>query len=208
VTASPERRWPTAAWQSRITGSRDEALSAIAQILFWMALIGVPVGLVLQARRHRAHGELPDAGASSGVASDNVASDTLRTRFAPPDGREDANAMVDINSGLAEAIKGVVEDVKGEAKVVVGALTGRDDLFNEGKSSAGQGPSSAQRCKERGRSRVGPYSGQGRREAPEGRATVSSNRTAKARSPLAAGPFAASNTEQPVLQSFRHATDR
>jgi uncharacterized protein YjbJ (UPF0337 family) len=42
--------------------------------------------------------------------------------------------MVDINSGLAEAIKGVVEDVKGKAKVVIGALTGRDNLFNEGKA--------------------------------------------------------------------------
>ena len=42
--------------------------------------------------------------------------------------------MVDINSGLAEAIKGVVEDAKGKAKVVIGALTGRDDLFNEGKA--------------------------------------------------------------------------
>jgi uncharacterized protein YjbJ (UPF0337 family) len=42
--------------------------------------------------------------------------------------------MVDINSGLAEAVKGVVEDVKGKAKVVIGALTGRDNLFNEGKA--------------------------------------------------------------------------
>jgi len=42
--------------------------------------------------------------------------------------------MVDINSGVAEAIKGVVEDVKGKAKVIIGALTGRDDLFNEGKA--------------------------------------------------------------------------
>jgi uncharacterized protein YjbJ (UPF0337 family) len=40
--------------------------------------------------------------------------------------------MVDINSGLAEAVKGVVEDVKGKAKVVIGALTGRD---NEGGRS-------------------------------------------------------------------------
>jgi uncharacterized protein YjbJ (UPF0337 family) len=42
--------------------------------------------------------------------------------------------MVDINGGLAEAVKGVVEDVKGKAKVVIGALTGRDNLFNEGKA--------------------------------------------------------------------------
>src|ERR1700757_138696 len=44
------------------------------------------------------------------------------------------SVMVDINSGLAEAIKGVVEDVKGKAKVIIGALTGRDNLFNEGKA--------------------------------------------------------------------------
>jgi uncharacterized protein YjbJ (UPF0337 family) len=111
----------------------------IAQILFWMALIGVPVGLVLQAQHSRAHGELPDSGARPKAkdttrhsAPSGVASDTSRTRFARPDGRE--NAMVDINSGLAEAIKDVVEDVKGKAKVIIGALTGRDDLFNEGKA--------------------------------------------------------------------------
>jgi uncharacterized protein YjbJ (UPF0337 family) len=42
--------------------------------------------------------------------------------------------MVDINSGLAEAVKGVVEDAKGKAKIIIGALAGRDDLFNEGKA--------------------------------------------------------------------------
>ena len=42
--------------------------------------------------------------------------------------------MVDINKGLAEAVKGVVEDAKGKAKIIIGALTGRDALFNEGKA--------------------------------------------------------------------------
>jgi uncharacterized protein YjbJ (UPF0337 family) len=42
--------------------------------------------------------------------------------------------MVDINSGLAEAIKGVVEDGKGKAKVIIGAVIGRDDLYKEGKA--------------------------------------------------------------------------
>jgi uncharacterized protein YjbJ (UPF0337 family) len=51
--------------------------------------------------------------------------------------------MVDINSGLAEAVKGVVEDVKGRAKVIVGAVIGRDDLFNEGKAQ--QDKAAAQR---------------------------------------------------------------
>jgi uncharacterized protein YjbJ (UPF0337 family) len=72
-----------------------------------------------------------------------VASATSRTRFARPDGREDAiktpivrggNTMVDINSGLAEAVKGVVEDAKGRAKVIIGAVIGRDDLYKEGKA--------------------------------------------------------------------------
>jgi hypothetical protein len=42
--------------------------------------------------------------------------------------------MVDINSGVAEAIKGVVEDVQGKAKIIIGALADRDDLFNGGKA--------------------------------------------------------------------------
>ena len=42
--------------------------------------------------------------------------------------------MGDNNSGPEEAIKGVVEGVKGKAKEVTGAVTGRDDLYNEGKA--------------------------------------------------------------------------
>ena len=38
------------------------------------------------------------------------------------------------NSGPEEAIKGVVEGAKGKAKEVAGAVTGRDDLYNEGKA--------------------------------------------------------------------------
>jgi len=38
------------------------------------------------------------------------------------------------NSGPEEAIKGVVEGVKGKAKEVAGAVTGRDDLFREGQA--------------------------------------------------------------------------
>ena len=37
-------------------------------------------------------------------------------------------------SGPEEAIKGVVEDVKGKAKEAVGTVTGRDDLVREGKA--------------------------------------------------------------------------
>jgi len=47
------------------------------------------------------------------------------------------------NSGPEEAIKGVVEDVKGKAKEAVGTVTGRNDLVNEGKAQ--QGKADAQR---------------------------------------------------------------
>lgn len=42
--------------------------------------------------------------------------------------------MSDQNSGPAEGIKGVVEDVKGKAKEAVGTVTGRGDLVNEGEA--------------------------------------------------------------------------
>jgi uncharacterized protein YjbJ (UPF0337 family) len=42
--------------------------------------------------------------------------------------------MGEHNSGPEEAVKGVVEGVKGKAKEVVGALTGRDDVQREGKA--------------------------------------------------------------------------
>jgi len=38
------------------------------------------------------------------------------------------------NSGPAEAVKGTVEGVKGKAKEVVGAVTGRDDVQREGQA--------------------------------------------------------------------------
>jgi uncharacterized protein YjbJ (UPF0337 family) len=42
--------------------------------------------------------------------------------------------MGEHNSGPEEAFKGVVEDVKGKAKEVVGAVTGRDDIQREGQA--------------------------------------------------------------------------
>ncbi|MGH3674712.1 MAG: microaggregate-binding protein 1 [Mycobacterium sp.] len=42
--------------------------------------------------------------------------------------------MSEKKSGPAEAIKGVVEGVKGKAKEVIGAVAGRDDLFREGQA--------------------------------------------------------------------------
>jgi uncharacterized protein YjbJ (UPF0337 family) len=42
--------------------------------------------------------------------------------------------MTDKNSGPEEAVKGVVEGVKGKAKEAVGTVTGRNDLIEEGKA--------------------------------------------------------------------------
>ncbi|CAN5336207.1 CsbD family protein [soil metagenome] len=42
--------------------------------------------------------------------------------------------MTEKNSGPEEGIKGVVEDVKGKAKEVIGTVTGRDELIQEGKA--------------------------------------------------------------------------
>jgi uncharacterized protein YjbJ (UPF0337 family) len=42
--------------------------------------------------------------------------------------------MVDVRSGLSEAVFGVVEDVKGRAKQVIGAVIGRRDLIDEGQA--------------------------------------------------------------------------
>jgi uncharacterized protein YjbJ (UPF0337 family) len=42
--------------------------------------------------------------------------------------------MGEHNSGPEEAVKGVVEGVKGKAKEVLGTLTGRDDVQREGKA--------------------------------------------------------------------------
>ena len=38
------------------------------------------------------------------------------------------------NSGPEEAVKGVVEGVKGKAKEFAGAVAGRDDLYREGQA--------------------------------------------------------------------------
>lgn len=38
------------------------------------------------------------------------------------------------NSGPQEAVKGVVEDVKGKLKEAAGTVTGRDDMIREGQA--------------------------------------------------------------------------
>jgi uncharacterized protein YjbJ (UPF0337 family) len=48
---------------------------------------------------------------------------------------EEESFMADTNkSGPAEAVKGIVEDVKGRAKEAVGAVSGQDDLTREGQA--------------------------------------------------------------------------
>ena len=42
--------------------------------------------------------------------------------------------MVDIKSGPVEFIRGIVEDVFGKAKEVIGTIIGRNDVINEGKA--------------------------------------------------------------------------
>ena len=52
--------------------------------------------------------------------------------------------MAEQNSGPGEAVRGVVEGVKGKAKEAVGNVTGRDDMAREGKAQ--QDKADAQRA--------------------------------------------------------------
>ena len=47
--------------------------------------------------------------------------------------------MSEKNSGPEEAVKGIVEGVKGKAKEVAGAVAGRDHLYREGKAQQDKG---------------------------------------------------------------------
>jgi uncharacterized protein YjbJ (UPF0337 family) len=42
--------------------------------------------------------------------------------------------MVDIKTGPVEFVRGIVEDVFGRTKQVIGVIIGRDDLIEEGKA--------------------------------------------------------------------------
>lgn len=58
----------------------------------------------------------------------------MGTGIAPEARPERSPFMADQNSGPAEGIKGVVEDVKGKAKETVGTAIGHEDLTEEGKA--------------------------------------------------------------------------
>jgi uncharacterized protein YjbJ (UPF0337 family) len=50
-------------------------------------------------------------------------------------------------SGPQEAVEGVVEGVKGKAKEVIGAATGRDDVKREGKAQQDKGEAQREAAK-------------------------------------------------------------
>jgi uncharacterized protein YjbJ (UPF0337 family) len=60
---------------------------------------------------------------------------------------EEGKEMSDQNSGPEEAVKGVVEGVKGKAKEVAGAVTGRDDLQREGQAQQDKGDAQREAAK-------------------------------------------------------------
>ena len=78
--------------------------------------------------------------------------------------------MTEKNSGPEEAIKGVVEGVKGKAKEVAGAVAGRDDLYREGKAQQDKADAQRNAAQKEAEAEGARASGQGRRGAPEGRA--------------------------------------
>ena len=54
--------------------------------------------------------------------------------------------MSDKDSGPVAGVKGVVEDVKGKAKEAVGAVTGNDELKQEGAASEDKADRAARGC--------------------------------------------------------------
>ena len=90
--------------------------------------------------------------------------------------------MGDHNSGPAEAVKGVVEDVKGKAKEAAGAVAGRDSgrqsepdnvRVEQIGGAVHGGQKVPMQAVERGVDRVGPVFGLGDREDDHGRWAVS-----------------------------------
>ena len=76
--------------------------------------------------------------------------------------------MGDHNSGPEEAVKGVVEGVKGKAKEVIGAVTGRDDLQREGQAQQDKADSQREAAQKEAEARSGPRRREGQRGPREG----------------------------------------
>jgi uncharacterized protein YjbJ (UPF0337 family) len=78
--------------------------------------------------------------------------------------------MSEKNSGPEEAVKGIVEGVKGKAKEVVGAVAGRDDLFREGQAQQDKADAQRDAAKkeaEADASRAAAKAAEGRQQAEQ-----------------------------------------
>ena len=73
--------------------------------------------------------------------------------------------MADSNSGPLEFVRGIVEDVFGRTKQVIGVIIGRDDLVEEGKAQ--QDKAEAQR--NAGRKEAEAEKARGKAKAEEAR---------------------------------------
>ena len=78
----------------------------------------------------------------------------------------------DKNTGPEEAIRGVVEGVKGKAKEVIGTVAGRDDLVREGQAQQDKADAQRDAAKkeaEADAARAGAKSAEQRQEAEQRR---------------------------------------
>jgi uncharacterized protein YjbJ (UPF0337 family) len=73
--------------------------------------------------------------------------------------------MVDTKSGPIELVRGVVEDVLGRTKQVIGIIIGRDDLIDEGKAQQDK----AQAQRDAGRKEAAAEKARGKAKAEEAR---------------------------------------
>lgn len=73
--------------------------------------------------------------------------------------------MVDVKSGPIELVRGVVEDVFGRTKQVIGIIIGRNDLVDEGKAQQDK----AQAQRNAGRKEAAAERARGKAKAHESR---------------------------------------
>lgn len=73
--------------------------------------------------------------------------------------------MVDTQSGPVELVRGIVEDVLGRTKQVIGIIIGHNDLIEEGKAQQDKADAQRSAGKKGSRRREGPRQGQGVRAA-------------------------------------------
>ena len=73
--------------------------------------------------------------------------------------------MVDTKSGPIELVRGIVEDVLGRTKQVIGIIIGHDDLVDEGKTQQDK----AQAQRDAGRKEAAAEKARGKAKAEEAR---------------------------------------